>query len=498
MKLLLPKIYRTLSLRISQNVVFAIAILMIVALLLMLFYARRAVKHEALNKAEQTLAVIVHKTDNVLLSVEVAAGNLYSELGNHLGEPGVMDAYCESLLKANPYIEGCAIAFIPHYYKERGQYFMAYVRRADSARVEHIGSPVVMPETYGNVPYTRQSWFAKPLATGLPCWITPQKSAEAEAVITFSIPIYDSQRQQMVGVLGVDVSLQLLTDIVLESKPSPNSYATLIGSDGTFIVHPDSAKLFRQDVFAQTRRSDVDPSVREAAQAMVSGQTGYREFCLDGRDCYVFFKPFVRSASPRRHMEHLGWSVGIVYPEDDIFGDYNSLLVYTLAIALIGLLLLMVFCYGFVRRKLLPLRLLTQSVQRISKGNYDEPIPDTRQQDEVGRLQENFRLMQQSLAAHMGNLQQLMAQIEQQGKVLSAAYEQAQEADRLKTAFLHNMSDQMLTPVQTIENNVDLLCDHCEEDDYEKAASLVGEIREQGQTVTELLNDLLVESQKNR
>ena len=75
----------------------------------------------------------------------------------------------------------------------------------------------------------------------------------------------------------------------------------------------------------------------------------------------------------------LGWSVGIVYPEEDIFGDYNRLLTYVLLIAFIGILLLVLLCRFIIHRRLLPLIFLTKSAHRIANGHYDEAIPDSHQ-----------------------------------------------------------------------------------------------------------------------
>ena len=98
----------------------------------------------------------------------------------------------------------------------------------------------------------------------------------------------------------------------------------------------------------------------------------------------------------------------------------------------------------------MPLTMLTEQAQRIADGNMDEPIPNSRREDEIGRLQDNFKLMQQSLATNIGELDQLTNQLKEHGKELSIAYREAQKADRIKTAFLHNMTNQMIEPAESI------------------------------------------------
>ena len=228
---------------------------------------------------------------------------------------------------------------------------------------------------------------------------------------------------------------------------------------------------------------------------MVSGETGYKPFRLGNTDLYVFYKPFHRVAVRGRSTDDLGWSAGIVYPEDDIFGDYNSLVYYVLAIAFVGLLLSFLISTIFAHYQLKPLLMLTAQAQRIAKGRLDEPIPDSHREDEIGRLQNNFKLMQQSLANNIGELEQLTAKLKEHGEELTVIYKQAQKADRMKTTFLHNMTNQMLEPSEAISKAVETLCDTS--NTTKDTAQLAEVIQENGNTITDLLKNLIYMSDED-
>ena len=489
---------RTLSFRLSLMVLVALATLLMAALFIMFGVSRHAVKDEALQKAGQTLEATVQRIDNILLGVEQASGNIYWKLLNNINQPDKMYLYSRKLVESSPYITGCAIAFEPGFYED-GQLFMAYFHRLGNA-ADSTGQalPIVQSDTFGNRPYTEQAWFTTPMQKGVACWIDPLKGEHIankkrdDALTSFCLPIFHKERR--VGVLAVDISLPLLSRIVLETKPSPNSYCTLLGKDGSYIVHPDDKKLNR-NVF-DLAKEDPDPSVEEAAKAMVSGNTGYQYVRLQGEDCYVFYKPFERAEVPGRVMTELGWSAGIVYPEDDIFGDYNLLLYTVLIIAVTGLLLLLLLCQTFIHRQLLPLRMLSKSAQRIAEGCYDEAIPESRHHDEVGRLQNHFQQMQQSLNTRMSELQRLSDTLKERGEALQAAYEQAQMADQMKTNFLYNMSNQMMKPVNTIYTSVRTISEHYNNLSEEETFQQVDEIQRQGATITALLNQLIKDSEE--
>ena len=322
-----------------------------------------------------------------------------------------------------------------------------------------------------------------------------------EPIMTFSLPIPGVDGQP-IGIIGVDVSLSHLSQIILSAKTSPNSYSMLLDDDGSFIVHPDSSKLLLQTDFTQMDRSAA-ATIKEASQAMASGETGYRPFRMNGTDYFVFYKPFKRAMIRGRTMEELDWSVGIVYPEDDIFGDYNRLLYLMLIIAVVALVLMLGLCYAFIHMQFLPLRQLAKSAKHIAEGRYDEKIlgvkmqdAGVRRQDEVGRLQSHFIEMQESLSARMGEMQRLTDTLNERGRVLQAAYEQAQADESMKTNFLYNMSDQMTAPVGGIKKSVFTICDRYNSLTEEDVKRLVEDIRKRGAKVTELLNQLIKDSEK--
>ena len=442
-------IRNTLSSKLSLVVIAALAILLVVALFIMFFFSRRALRQEAISNAAQTLEATVARIDNILLDVEQATGNVYFKMLPYYRQPEKLQAYAQRLVDVNPYVVDA------HFHWT-----------TDS-----------IPVDFNKVG-----------------WITPQmlKQKDGEPLSAFRLPIYDGQN--VIGALDVSVSLTQLTKIMLESKPSPNSFSILLDKDGKLIVFPDSAFL-NKNAFELTEKLD-DNSEYDAIRAMTSGETGYKHVRMEGRDCYVFYKPFVRADVPGRAKIDLGWSAGIIFPEGDIFGDYNRLLNTVFIIAIIGLLLLLVSCRLFIHRQLVPLRQLAVSAQRIAEGSYDDPIPDIPKQDEIGRLNRHFQNMQQSLATRMGEMQRASDVLKQRGEELQATYEQAQAGDRMKTNFLYNMSDQMMAPVSDITQHVMTISDPASELSEEETNRLVDEIHDRVSMVTALLNQLIADSEK--
>lgn len=488
--MLTKKISQTLSLRLSLIVACVIALLLLVSLAVMFCYSRQVLRENAMRNAEQTLEATTQDIDDILLSVEQSTGNIYWKVLSHLDEPNSMQTYARQLVACNPYIVGCAIVFKPHYYPNL-ELFMTYIRRKGYSSTTNTSSEFVERETFTNRPYTEQVWYTEPMTLEHACWTDPLKNddTEDEALASFCLPIFD-RNGQCVGVLAADIAIKLLSEIVLAAKPSQNGYSTLLGSNGSYIVHPDVEKLTKQNVSSQFLK-DNDPSLLKVAKSMVSGESGQQHFVMNHRKWYVVYKPFTRSEVTGRTTDHLGWSVGVVYPEDDIFGNYNRLLYLVLIIASIGLVLTVVFSSMFTHRQLLSLNMLTQAAHQISQGNYNKTIPNTERDDEIGQLQDNFQQLQHSLAIRIDELERMNEQLKERGEELQQANKKAQEADKMKTAFLHQVTNQMLVPADTLCNHVATLCNNYHSISHEDAMQEVEGIHKQGKTIIELLSQMI-------
>lgn len=425
-----------LSVKISLMAVSAMAVLLIASLVVMLLYSRKKVKEETFARVTQTLDGTVQNIDNILLSVEQATGNVYYSLPSRINDPEALELYRRKLIDSNPYVADCTIAL-------------------------------------GDTTVTESKWTVKPVQEG------------KEPLISFSLPLYNTAGQ-LAGYVGTDVSMGLLSRIVAQTKPSENSFCVLLDSVGNFIVHPDAEQLMQQSAI-EISKANANAELGEAVQAMIAGQTDYRTFRLWGTDFYVYFKPFNRGSVRGRTIGHLGWSAGIIYPERDIFGDYNNLQYYVLVISIIGLLLTFLLSHAVIKSRLKPLLMLTSQAQHIAAGNFSEPIPDSKHIDEVGRLQDNFQQMQRSLATQIDELESLKNTLYQRCEGLRKAYDQAKKADRMKTSFLHNMTNQMMEPAVAIEQDVQQLCSQSDRD----TAQLVSDVQKKGKAITELLKNLI-------
>lgn len=475
--------------RLSLRVVAAMNLLLMIILTVMFYVSRRAMKNDALDRASQTLEGAMVRVDNLMLSMEETAGNMYYSLQPRLSNPDTMYAYSRKIVELNPCVVGCAIAYKPDYFPNR-EPFIAYTHRNGSIHEKHQDTDdqlVVCKETFNIMPYWEQRWFTRTIEANVPLWLNPMEGIEAglEPLVLYCLPLRDDAGTP-VGVMTVGVSISLLSGMVFDTKPSPNSYCALIDSAGMFVVHPTGKNLMMPNAFNMP-----DESVRNVLKSVLSGETGYKPLSVGGLDFYVFYKPFKQADVPYRSMGRLGWSIALAISKDDIFGEYYKTFNDVMTIALGGMILLLLSCWGILFVRLRPLKMLTSRAHHIAQGHYDEHIPNTWNRDEIGSLQRNFIRMRRSLVSQIETMRQLNQSVEDRGMDLKLAYKQAKKADKMKTAFLRHMSNQIVTPAQSIDEDVETLLNKGDDMDNAKRQQLVEHIQQSGHDITQILNQVL-------
>jgi sigma-B regulation protein RsbU (phosphoserine phosphatase) len=105
----------------------------------------------------------------------------------------------------------------------------------------------------------------------------------------------------------------------------------------------------------------------------------------------------------------VGWSIGVIVPEEELFGDLRKLSRTVLIIGVAGFIFLfavVVFISSTITR---PLRELALRTTEIARGSLDMALPPTRARDEVGALTHSFEDMRVALKEYITNLKETTA-----------------------------------------------------------------------------------------
>ena len=393
---ILKYIRRKLSIRVSLWVVLFAAIIFTVALGFLFFQSREAVRQEAISHASQILDKTSLRVEGILNRVEVASNMTKWLVERHPDKADSMFVYSRSMLVNNPDFYNCSIAFEPYYFKDKGRYFSAYTKHiGDSLRTIQGGS-----DSYQ---YFFTDWYLMSTLLDKPSWTEPYMDLDvatntSEMVTSYCQTIKNKDGQK-IGVINTSLSISWLSNTISATKPYPNSYSIMIGRGGTYFVHPDSTKITRQTIFTQSLEHP-DTAMVSLGHAMQRGEEGMKHMNIDGKDCYVFYKP----------LGNTGCSMAIVCPEKDIFGGFDRLRRSVMAIVITGLLLMLYLFIRIITRELSPLRRLAHEAETIASGQFDAELPDFERIDEIGQLSHSFAGMQQSLVKYIEELKETTAE----------------------------------------------------------------------------------------
>ena len=473
---------RTVAARIISLTVIYVGILLAVTILAMTIGMRITIKEETGRQVDQTLKGVSYRIDNTFLGVEETAHIIEGDIPFFLESPQKLLQLCREAIKANPDISGCAIALNPEYYTFGGKPFMAYIYRK--------GESLVSSETFTSRPYTEQEWFTKPLLEGTPSWVGPLKNedTEEEPIISYDVPILDNGRT--LGVLGVDVSLSTLTDIAQSFRTTSHSYITILDNSGSYIVHPDSTRLLNVDSMSYFRDAE-DPAIVGTIREMLAGKSGKTVFTFNSVHYYAAYMPFKPSALPGRQINSLGWSIAVIYPQNELISQYDPGFRYSILIILAGILLLVVGANEVSRISLKPLRKLTYVSRSVASGDYLPTDFDTTRTDEVGRLQALFNKMQKSISDHMERLMDLSRKEESRREDLALTYAKTKEVQKHRSTFFGKMTHQMADVSIKIYDDVDKLHESGGVMNKEELEQVLDRIESNGLKVTEILSDML-------
>ena len=155
-----------------------------------------------------------------------------------------------------------------------------------------------------------------------------------------------------------------------------------------------------ESIFSVAEAAD-DPELRETGRAMIRGEKGFvalRDH-FAGQKAWMYYAP----------LPSVGWSIGVVFPEEALFAGLRDLNRVVLIIGTTGfaiLFLIIVLISGTITR---PLRTLAAKAAEIARGNLDIEVSDVTSRDEVGDLSRSFDNMKVALKEYIANLAETTA-----------------------------------------------------------------------------------------
>ena len=178
-----------------------------------------------------------------------------------------------------------------------------------------------------------------------------------------------------IGCVYVVPDEEFLNDIARSIKVSDNSIAYLIDSTGKIVAYPDSEVVKNSESLDKGNNSPL----RSIHEKMINGESGFESYSYNGSQVVSAYCPVENTN---------GWSISITAPQADFMGDtYASMIV--LAVIMFAAMTAAVLVSIFLGRSIgKPIRLCTDRIGLLSKGDLSSPVPKVKSKDETGVLTE--------------------------------------------------------------------------------------------------------------
>ncbi|WCY05220.1 methyl-accepting chemotaxis protein PctA [Pseudomonas aeruginosa] len=220
-----------------------------------------------------------------------------------------------------------------------------YLGQQDGVFTMRPDSP--MPAGYD--PRSRP-WYKDAVAAGGLTLTEPYvDAATQELIITAATPV--KAAGNTLGVVGGDLSLKTLVQIINSLDFSGMSYAFLVSGDGKILVHPDKEQVMKT-------LSEVYP------QNTPKIATGFSEAELHGHTRILAFTPI-------KGLPSVTWYLALSIDKDKAYAMLSKFRVSAIAAALISIVAILVLLGLLIRLLMQPLHLMGRAMQDIAQGEGD-------------------------------------------------------------------------------------------------------------------------------
>ena len=291
-------------------------------------------------------------------------------------------------------------------------------------------------------------WYYIPVKAGTPMWMEPYYNANLGVnMISYIIPYFYGN--YTVGIIGMDISLNLLKEAAAEVTVYESGHAFMMETNGNIIYHeaypdgiafsdlPDSDKEF----FGEFLKTDSDVVNIQA------GRSGTMEKLV------------------LKNLKN-GMILGLYAPLTEISEPQMSLMRQQLIISSIILVFAVLVTLIFVRTITGPLKQMTAVAEQYANGNFNEQM-SVRGKDEVSILSRSLQTMSTSLKQQI---------------------EIADSANRAKSEFLASMSHEIRTPINAVLGMNEMILREAED---KKILGYSANIQDAGRNLLSLINTIL-------
>lgn len=270
---------------------------------------------------------------------------------------------------------------------------------------------------------TARDWYTKAVSAGKSVWTEPYiDTATKKLVVSVAKPVLDPVTKQVVGVVGIDISLDTLGKMVQNMKIGQQGYIIMLDQSGKIMVHPEKDLLAKELPVAELK-------------AAVTQQSGIVDYNYNDEERFGVFDTFALT-----HWKFIGV---LSYSEIDEATSQilKQTLIFCLIFGLISIIIGFLITNGFTKA----LKKLVEDAVRIGTGDFTVRAA-VKSKDETGILADTLNQMTTQLSSLMRNVKDVTERVNRSADDLAASAEEttasSQEVSATVAQIANGASDQ--------------------------------------------------------
>ncbi len=384
------------SLALRYSIIFFVGLLTIflIAFFYSYYFSTRILLEEGRKDAANITDLTIARIENILLPIQMVPRNLVKAIeADGIGDKEVIRLAREFVVES-PEVFGSCLAYEPYMHSGKEYWYAPYTYETpNSVKFKMLGD-----KDYN---YFDQDWYRLPKLLNRPVWTEPyfDKGGGEAFMCTYSVPFYKNVKGNRVfgGVLTMDISLTTFERIVNSVRVYKSGYAFLISGKGK-VINSREMNAQNENIIDVVRQGQGANTIK-AVHEMLQGKRGFVK--VDGlrvrKDpSFLYYAPVAAS----------GWSLGLIFPEKELFSDFMGFLRQLIIIFAVCVVSILITTILITRRLTTPISRLVDATYRIGQGDFHAPLPIHRSKDEISQLTTAFSVMQEELATYLKNLQE--------------------------------------------------------------------------------------------
>jgi len=390
------------------------------------------VKNLKLNAETLTMSTVL-KVEKVLSSVQKIPDNFSKILTASDYSLDEQKKLLRQIVENNEEIYGAILAFEPYYTDSQHKYHASYYHR-QNGKIDYLK---LGDEQYD---YFTLDWYKIPKMLNRAVWSEPYYDEGAGDVImlTYSVPLYKNNngKKQFIGILTADISLDWLQEYINSIQVFQTGYGFIISSKGTFVTHPDKRLILNETMFSMADALGSD-QLRGIGHDMIQGKKSFAE--IEYRNVVTGYLSWISYAPVALN----GWSIGIVFPVNELMADVNNLYLNLIFLGFGGLFIVLIVIIIISRSITSPLRRLTHAAAQFAQGDFNIKLPPVKSKDEIGKLYASFIVMQDTLASTISDLREASGKLEISNEKLEDYNRTLEQKVEIRTAELKDKNKEL-------------------------------------------------------